>query len=108
LDEKVMGRDAGLVRADVLEVALLHQLLSPYTSFVAVEEQVRRPAEQGALSEAVLNSRPRGQSPQGFAYPSTSTTGPAQAWLAMLALFLAIILWVLRRPELDHVPAARS
>jgi Ca-activated chloride channel family protein len=107
LDQKVMGRDANEVRTDVLEVALLHQLISPYTSFVAVEERVSLPRGEQVASEAVLNTRPRGQSPQGFAYPATATTGPAQAWFAVLTLFLAMMLCVMRRPELDHVPTAR-
>ena len=85
-----------------LLIALRHRLLSPYTSFVAVEEQVTRPAEERAHSEAVLNTRPRGQSLQGIAYPSTATTGPAKAWLCTVAIFLAIMLCVLRRPELDY------
>jgi Ca-activated chloride channel family protein len=106
LDQKVLGRDESELRAEVLEVALQHQLLSPYTSFVAVEEQVSRPQGKDVKSEPVLNTRPRGQAPQGFAYPATATTGPARAWFAALALFLAMMLCVLRRPELDHVPTA--
>ena len=49
LDQKVAGREEGLVRKDVLAVALQHQLLSPYTSFVAVEEVVSRPPSQSAV-----------------------------------------------------------
>ena len=38
LDQKVKGRPEQDVRRSVLEVALTHQLMSPYTSFVAVEQ----------------------------------------------------------------------
>jgi Ca-activated chloride channel family protein len=96
------------VRQDVLAVALQHQLLSPYTSFIAIEELVSRPAGDGLSSKPVANTRPRGQSPQVYAYPRTATTAPAKAWFAVLALFLAMMLCVLRRPEVDHVPSARA
>lgn len=108
LDLKVQGRDEAAVRADVLSVALQHQLLSPYTSFVAVEEVVSRPAGASIDSKALANSRPRGQSPQTFAYPGTATTGPARAWFGMLALFIAIIVRLVRQPEVDHVPRIRD
>ena len=108
LDQKVAGREEDGVRKDVLAVALQHQLLSPYTSFVAVEEVVSRPLSQSASSEAVANTRPQGQSPQTFAYPTTATTGPAKAWLGFLSIFLALMVCVLRRPEVDHVPLAAA
>ena len=91
---------------DVLPLALAHQLLSPYTSFVAVEEVVSRPVAEPSGRVPVPNTRPKGQSPQGFAYPRTATTGPAKAWLGMLLLFLAMLMRVLRQPEVDHVPGA--
>ncbi|MCB1699093.1 MAG: hypothetical protein KDI34_22970, partial [Halioglobus sp.] len=84
--------------------ALQHQLLSPYTSFIAVEERIARPAGEALAKVAVPNTRPQGQTPQGFAYPRTATTGPAKLWLGSLLVFLATLLRVLRQPEADHVP----
>jgi Ca-activated chloride channel family protein len=104
LDRLVLGSSEEAVRADVLPIALRHQLLSPYTSFVAVEEVVSLPPGERATSVPVPNTRPLGQSPQPFAYPRTATTGPARAWLGMLLLFVATLVRVMRQPELDHVP----
>lgn len=104
LDEKVQGRSAADLRADVLPIALQHQLLSPYTSFVAVEEVVTRPEDAALHSKTVANTRPKGQSPQKFAYPATATTGPAKAWFGMLCLFMALLLRMVRQVEVDHVP----
>jgi Ca-activated chloride channel family protein len=108
LDQKVLGRTEQEVRAAVLPVALQHQLLSPYTSFVAVDETVSRPPGASLDGTAVANTRPLGQSPQHFAYPVTATTGPAKAWLGGLLLFLGILLRVLRQPEVDHVSTVRD
>jgi Ca-activated chloride channel family protein len=93
------------VRAEVLPLALTHQLLSPYTSFVAVEEVISRPAGESIDSKAVPNTAPRGQSPQSYAYPRTATTGPAKVWFGVLCLFIALLVRLLRQPEVDHVPA---
>jgi Ca-activated chloride channel family protein len=108
LDEKVAGKDASEIREEVLAVALAHQLVSPYTSFVAVEEVVSRPGEEGMDSRAVANSRPRGQSPQTFAYPRGATTAPLQVWCGTLLLFVALMLRVMRRGDEDCVPTARA
>ena len=103
LDQKVRGKSEDAVRAEVLPIALRHQLLSPYTSFVAVEEVVSLPAGERADAVAVPNTRPSGQTSQAFAYPRTATTGPAKLWFGMLLLFAATLLRLLRQPELDHV-----
>lgn len=105
LDEKVRGRDADEVRNAVLPVALQHQLLSPYTSFVAVEEIVTRPQGSELHSKAAPNVRPRGQSPQAFAFPRTATTGPAKAWFGLLCLFVALVIRLFSQGEVDHVAA---
>ena len=102
-DLRYTGVSEGIVRASALAVALQHQLLSPYTSFVAVEEQISRPAAVPLRADAVRNTRPRGQDPQRFAYPQTATTAGAKLFFACLLLFIALLFWVMRGPELDHV-----
>lgn len=102
MDQIVAGREEAAVREEVLPLALQHQLISRYTSFVAVEEVIARPDNATLRSQAVANTRPRGQSPQSFAYPNTATTGPAKLWFTALALFLALILRVVRTEEVDR------
>jgi|GEM_PF-79281 len=70
--------DAGLaLREQILQLALDHQLASPYTSFVAVEEAVVRPrgerlAKSPLVKGRVANAVARGQLLQSQAYPSTA------------------------------------
>ncbi|MEZ5524048.1 MAG: marine proteobacterial sortase target protein [Pseudomonadales bacterium] len=94
LDEKTTGRQEPEVRQDVLEVALRHQLISPYTSFVAVEQPISRPTEEKLKQEAVLNARPKGQGPQSYAYPQTATGAPISLLWGTLLMLLA---WVFKR-----------
>lgn len=90
------------IRDAVLAVALPHHLLSPYTSFVAVEHEISRPADTELTRSNVANARPAGQSPQTFAqtpgntsvgYPATATDGPETLVLALLLLLMG---WMLR------------
>jgi len=104
LDQIPRGREEAAMRAEVLPVALQHHLLSPYTSFVAVEEIVSRPAQEALGRAALANTRPQGQAPQPYAYPRTATTGPARLWIGLLLLFLALLLHLVLTPEVDHVP----
>ena len=108
LQDRARGVPETEVREAVLPVALGHQLLSPYTSFVAVEERVSRPPSAPVLAQPVPNTRPRGQSPQGFAYPRTATTGPARVWFGGMCLFLALMGYMLRRPEEERNTNARD
>lgn len=93
LDEGILGRPQQDVRAAVLPVALKHQLLSPYTSFVAVEQQPSRPAEQVARPRAVPNLRAHGQAPQQYAWPATALGLRQQILMGVLALVVACVFW---------------
>jgi Ca-activated chloride channel family protein len=99
LDQKVLGVSEEQVREKVLAVALSHALMSPYTSFVAVEERVSRPSDSGIKKVAVPNTQPRGQLPVAVSYPATATTGPANFFLGSLFAFLLMMTHVMRQPE---------
>ena len=108
LDQLTSGRSEASVREAVLAVALQHQLLSPYTSFIAVEQAAARPASEDLARTALANTAPRGQSPQTFAYPATATTGPAKFWFGLLLLFVALLVHLLRQSdECAKAPAPR-
>ncbi|MCR8922719.1 marine proteobacterial sortase target protein [Dasania sp. GY-MA-18] len=93
LDEVISGRDEAAVKPEVVAVAVAHQLLSPYTSFVAVEDVASRPSPQGLVPMAVLNARPKGQAGQSFAYPNTATRSQQSFYLGLLLLLLAAVVY---------------
>ncbi len=101
LDRGRAGVPEEETRSEVLKVALAHQLLSPYTSFIAIEELISRPEGEGLARKALANSRPRGQSEQGFAFPAGATSGPAKVWFGIFGLFVSLLLHLLRREEVD-------
>ena len=99
LDTFEVGADRADVRAAVLPLALAHQLLTPFTSFIAVEERRARPAGEKAGDSAVPNTRPAGQAPQPFAFPATATTARARAWAGLLLLFIGVVGVALRQED---------
>ena len=99
MDLKAQGKEEHWLRERVLPLALQHRLMSPFTSFVAVEEQPARPETAPLGSQPLPNSRPRGQSPQPFAYPNTATTAAANVWLGSLLIVLALFARAFREGE---------
>lgn len=80
------------LRGQILQLALDHQLASPYTSFVAVEEKVVRPRGQGLSKSPVLNAVARGQVLQRQSYPGTAAGLNAQLLMAAALLSLGGLL----------------
>jgi Ca-activated chloride channel homolog len=104
LDEKIMGRDADAVRADVVSVALQHQLLSPYTSFVAVENDISRTDQESLVQKPVPNAQPAGQSPQYFAYPRTATNSAQSIAYGIALLFMSMIFFMMMVRDEELLP----
>jgi Ca-activated chloride channel family protein len=94
------------LRQQVLAVALPYQLLSPYTSFIAVEKQLSRPVPARLDAIALGKEAPAGQllaaqmAQQQVQFPRTATA--AGAWLlagSLLLLCAALALLSLRREK---------
>lgn len=103
MDRITLGAPETDIAPLVTEVALRHQLVSRYTSFIAVEETVSRPAHQPLLHDTVRNQAPHG-SQQSTAWPSTATPAPLLWRLAGLMLIACLLLWLPQR-RLNHVTA---
>ncbi|EDY87133.1 inter-alpha-trypsin inhibitor domain protein [gamma proteobacterium HTCC5015] len=89
LDGLRQGKTQEEVRQAVLAVALEHAVMSPYTSFVAVEETPVRPAGEDLKKASVPNRRPVDQ-----AYPKTALGLTQQWYLASLLMLVGLALLV--------------
>ncbi len=94
--DRYRGADPGATRDQILEVALAHQLVSQYTSLVAVDEEVVRPPEEDLTTEAVATNMPHGVDMQ-MAGPRPQQSDPAPLQDASLS-----------GPHPDSVAAIRS
>ncbi len=108
------GNDAAFkerLRQQVLDVALPYQLLSPYTSFVAVENRISRPAQNALASTALGNEPPAGQllaarmAAQQVQYPATATAAGAWLLAGSLALLCAALSLLTLRREKEYARA---
>jgi Ca-activated chloride channel family protein len=108
LDLERLGEDAGKVRVAVIETALDHQLVSRYTSLVAVDKTPVRPESESLESEQVPNLLPYGQDHNAiFGFPATATGWPAHVATGLVLLLLAALLMLGRhRSSYSHVRAA--
>ncbi|WP_163335968.1 marine proteobacterial sortase target protein [Desulfopila sp. IMCC35008] len=60
MENLALGADGEMIRQEVVATALHHRLVSRYTSLVAVDNEVSRPADKLAKTHAVPTPVPRG------------------------------------------------
>lgn len=60
MDGRYQGISEEEIKPQVVELALQHQLLTEYTSFVAVEQKVVNPNPNATVKDSVANLMPRG------------------------------------------------
>ena len=82
------------VRDQVLQLAIDHHLISPYTSLVAVEQRPARDSADDLVSQRIANGEPAGS----LAYASTATSAPLQTLTGLILLLIAgLFAWCGRR-----------
>ncbi|WP_237444678.1 marine proteobacterial sortase target protein [Sinobacterium norvegicum] len=91
MGQKYRGVDPQWVREQVLAVALGHQLVSDYTSLIAVEQKISRPSDQLLATSDIANLLPQG-STLSVSYPKTATK--AQLKMLFGGLLIAVTLFL--------------
>ncbi len=96
------GAKAGDVRDQVLQLALDHHLISPYTSLIAVEQRPARDVTDDLVSKRIANGEPAGS----LAYASTATSAPLQTLVGLILLLIAgLFAWCGRRRNVTPLSA---
>jgi Ca-activated chloride channel family protein len=103
IDSRVAGTDEGLIRRLVVETALEHHLVSPYTSLVAVDQTPVRTAE--ALERRNVANAMSAGAQWVTALPRTATPAPLLRVVGTLVLLLAAAVAVQGlRPSARRLP----
>ncbi|MDI9244009.1 marine proteobacterial sortase target protein [Marinobacter sp. CHS3-4] len=102
LAARTLGQSKGeesetTVQAQVTALGLEHQLITPYTSFLAVDKTPARPAESALTSDSVPTLLPAGSSAGMLRYPQTATWAPLMQALGLLGLMISGAIGLLRR-----------
>lgn len=92
-------------RDAILDLGLRYSLLTQYTSFIAIDQVVRRPAGEAAAAVDQPLPLPQGVSDLAVGAEVPSTPEPA-TWL-MLAVTFALLAWATRRRWTVRLPFVR-
>jgi Ca-activated chloride channel family protein len=88
----IHGAAIDSVKDSIIELGVNHQLVTRYTSFIAVEEERSRPVDQESKDKFVPNLMPRGNT-MAVPVPNTATPATVQLLMGFLFLFMASVLW---------------
>jgi len=90
------GADEQEVRAEVVQTAIEHHLVSKYTSLVAVDKTPMRAAGDPLLREQVGSLIPSGRSSSAiFGFPGTATNAASLRLTGLVVLLSALLLYAL-------------
>jgi Ca-activated chloride channel family protein len=95
MDERASGATEESIRSNVLPLALQYQLVSNYTSLVAVDRTPARPDGEPLASRRIPNTKPDGLDWPAEGMPSTATPAELNFTIGAL-LLLAALGWQLR------------
>ena len=101
LDARTIGKDQNPGEEDIAEqvtaLGIEHQLVTPYTSFLAVDKTPSRPAGSPLASDTLPTLLPAGASAGMLRYPQTATMAPLFQALGLLGLIFSLAIGLLKR-----------
>ena len=90
-----------IVKAEITNLALQHHLLSPYTSFIAIEEEITRKQGAPLKSKAIKNLMPKG-STQIIPLANTSLGIAGYLYFALFFMTIAILMQLINKSPRLH------
>jgi len=111
MDQESRGRNEAEVREAVLEVSLQHQLVSRYTSLIAVDKTPSRAADEALKSSALPTNLPKGWSQNKVfgQLPQTATAAELKLLLGLLFIIVAFaVRWISRERLVESAIFHRS
>lgn len=97
VNQQAQGTSDEGIRAQVLPLALQYQIVSKYTSLVAIDKTPARKPEESLNSARIDNAKPQGQNWEASGMPTTATSAELQLWIGVLSLFAAALFFVASR-----------
>jgi Ca-activated chloride channel homolog len=101
VNQQAQGVADDVIRSQVLPLALEYQLVSKYTSLVAIDKTPARTPGDALQKSRIESTKPQGQNWQASGMPTTATSAELQLWIGTLALLAAaLILFGSRRKRI--------
>jgi len=102
-DSLARGMDPDIVKTRVLDVALEHQVMSPYTSFVAIDDTPVRIRSDFLKKMKISGNLPSGMAWKKINGPQTASPIVQYTWTGLGLLFLCVfIAWVIRSRGIEQ------
>lgn len=95
-DSRLGGEVSDTTRDEIVQLGLAHQIMTPYTSFVAVDRSPSRQRDAELVTESLATLMPAGTL-QRVPWPATATPAPLLIRAGMAGLLLAVLIWLARR-----------
>jgi Ca-activated chloride channel family protein len=92
MDLRASGMQETEIRARVLPLALRYQLVSSYTSLVAVDRTPARANGEGLETRRIANTKPHGLDWPATGYPRTATSASLHTLIGMMFLLATLVL----------------
>ncbi len=96
LDSMVTGANESSIKTEIVQLALQHQLLTRYTSFVAVDKTPVRAEGELAGDKQLPNLMPKGNL-MAVPFPATATSARLSFYLGLLFLFFVMLMFLRQR-----------
>ncbi|WP_225314311.1 marine proteobacterial sortase target protein [Marinobacter halotolerans] len=101
LDARTLGRASGENKTPIVEqvtrLGIEHQLVTPYTSFLAVDKTPSRPVDSTLAIDSFPTLLPAGSSTGMLRYPQTATISPLLQALGLLGLMFSAAIGLLKK-----------
>jgi Ca-activated chloride channel family protein len=93
VNQQAQGVPDNEIRAHVLPLALRYQIVSKYTSLVAIDKTPARTPDESLHSTRIESTKPHGQNWPASGMPATATTAELQLWIGVLSLLAAALVF---------------
>jgi Ca-activated chloride channel family protein len=81
-------------KTQITELGLRHHIVTKYTSLIAVEQEVSRPASINSLEKQIKTHMPNGNQ---MSLPQTGLGSELYKKIGLILLFIAALLWIAER-----------
>lgn len=95
-DSRLGGQVTDTTRDEIVALGLAHQIMTPYTSFVAVDRSPVRQRDEQLVTEPLATLMPAGTL-QRVPWPATATPAPLLIRAGTAGLLLAVLIWLAGR-----------
>lgn len=98
-DSRIFGTDPDTIRNEVTRLALDFELLTPYTSLVAIDQTPARPAGESLNNEEIPSLLPAGSTATTAGFSQTATGWVAQLILSLISLLIVTAMFLFSSPS---------